>query len=133
METNLFSEDIDFFFQDLVLTKELYQKLLTRRLSLVGTLNVGCHMMHFLARGMKVSLQNLQAETWIQLLLDTQKITKEVCVAEFCLEASNDVLGINYLPVVSNKSALGMKIILSCYYSKVSGFSDIHGSTNHAN
>ena len=48
------------------------------------------------------------------------------------LEASKKVLGINYLPSVSNKSALGMKIILSCHYSKVSGFSDIHASTNLA-
>ena len=122
----------------------MYQKLLRRRLSLVGTLNVGCHVMLFLARCIKVSLQNLQAETWRQLLLATQKyegcsvtrhktmITKKVCVAEFRLEVSNNVLGINYLPIVSNKSALGMKIILSCHYSKVSGFNDIHASTNLA-
>ena len=120
LETNLFNENMKFFFQDLVLTKEMYKKLLTRRLSLVGTLNVGCHLMHFLARCMKVSLQNLEGETCRQLLLATQKcegcsvtkhktrITKKVCVAEFCQEASNNVIGINYLPIVSNKSDLGM-------------------------
>ena len=70
LETNLFNEDMEFFFQDLVLTKEMYQNLLTRRISLVGTLNMGCHVMHFLARYMQVSLQNLQAETWRQLLLE---------------------------------------------------------------
>ena len=45
LQTNLFNENIQFFFQDLVLTKEMYKKLLTRRLSLVGTLNaLPCEM-----------------------------------------------------------------------------------------
>ena len=40
LETNLFNENMEFFFQDIMLMKEMYKKLLTRRLSLVGTLNV---------------------------------------------------------------------------------------------